>query len=191
MATTISLPTVASTNTVNANNWFAANGVNNTNPTGSGFWASEADITLSAFSSLSIPAGATIDGIEIIIRGGANVLSGDPDMAVYNGSSTSSFANALHNFGKGAATYDPMWGANNDLWGLTWNATTAAAIKIILDSSTVDGGAGRRMFADFFKVRITYTEASGYGNAVNSVAAANIGKVDGVTTANIEKIIGV
>ena len=46
-------------------------------------------------------------------------------------------------------------------------------------------------FLDFLKVRITYTEASGYGNAVNGVAAANIGKVDGVTTANIEKVIGV
>lgn len=191
MATTISLPTVASTNSVTASNWFLENGVANGNPTCGTFWACEPDITLSAFSSLSIPAGATIDGIEVIVRGGANVNSGDPDIAVYNGSSTSSFANALHNFGKGVATYDPMWGANNDLWGLTWNPTTAAAIKIVLDSSTVDGGIGRRMFADFFKVRITYTEASGYGNAVNSVAAANIGKVDGVTTANIEKIIGV
>ena len=41
-------------------------------------------------------------------------------------------------------------------------------------------------------VTVDYTAAaSGYGNAVNSVASANIAKVDGVTTANIEKVIGV
>ena len=41
-------------------------------------------------------------------------------------------------------------------------------------------------------VTVDYTAAaSGYGNAVNSVASANIGKIDGVETANIEKVIGV
>ena len=41
-------------------------------------------------------------------------------------------------------------------------------------------------------VTVDYTAAaSGYGNAVNSVASANIAKVDGVATANIEKVIGV
>tara|TARA_R100000908_G_scaffold49067_1_gene24566 strand:+ start:596 stop:1156 length:561 start_codon:yes stop_codon:yes gene_type:complete len=41
-------------------------------------------------------------------------------------------------------------------------------------------------------VTVDYTAApSGYGNNVNSVASANIAKVDGVETANIEKVIGV
>ena len=41
-------------------------------------------------------------------------------------------------------------------------------------------------------VTVDYTAApSGYGNNVNSVASANIAKIDGVQTANIEKVIGV
>ncbi len=42
-----------------------------------------------------------------------------------------------------------------------------------------------------FDPYIDYTLATGYGNIVNGVAAANIGKVDSVATANIEKVIGV
>ena len=38
---------------------------------------------------------------------------------------------------------------------------------------------------------IDYVVATGYGNSVNSVASANIGKIDGVATASIEKLIGV
>ena len=39
--------------------------------------------------------------------------------------------------------------------------------------------------------QIDYTLATGYGNDVNGVTAARIVKVDGVATANIEKVIGV
>ena len=52
------------------------------------------------------------------------------------------------------------------------------------------GGTQVRFFELY--VTVDYTAAaSGYGNAVNSVASANIGKVDGVATGNIEKVIGV
>ena len=47
-----------------------------------------------------------------------------------------------------------------------------------------------RLFELYLTVDYT-AAASGYGNAVNSVASANIAKVDGVATANIEKVIGV
>tara|TARA_R110002012_G_scaffold21221_2_gene74450 strand:+ start:2126 stop:2683 length:558 start_codon:yes stop_codon:yes gene_type:complete len=40
-------------------------------------------------------------------------------------------------------------------------------------------------------IKVEYTETSGYGNTVNGVAAASIGEVKGVATANIEKVIGV
>jgi hypothetical protein len=38
---------------------------------------------------------------------------------------------------------------------------------------------------------IEYTIAAGYGNAVNGIAAANIGKINGVATANISKVNGI
>ena len=40
-------------------------------------------------------------------------------------------------------------------------------------------------------VTVDYTAATGYGNAVNGVASANIGKVNGVATASISKVNGI
>ena len=43
-----------------------------------------------------------------------------------------------------------------------------------------------------FKPHIDYTlAATGYGNSVNGVASANIGKINGVATASIEKVNGI
>ena len=145
------------------------------------------DTVYSSFSSLSIPAGATINGIEVVGRGGSNSLA--LEALVYNGTSWSSNKAANSMFGKGASTIDPMWGGDADLWGLTWNATTAAGIQLKFDWSTLT--SGRRLGFNWIKIRITFTEASGYGNAVNGVAAANIVRVNRVFTAAIEKVIGV
>jgi len=155
MADTISFPTAASTNTVTASNLFADDGTATT-----GIWDSaHADITLSSFSSLSIPAGATIDGIEVLIEGVGNTQAGDPEVKVYNGSSWSSNKVFLAILRKRPVTaYDPGWGANNDLWGLSWDATTAAGIQIQIDSSTM--ASGGRMFLDYMSVRVTYTAAA-------------------------------
>ena len=45
----------------------------------------------------------------------------------------------------------------------------------------------------FFQLYVTvdYTAASGYGNAVNGVAAASISKINGVATASISKVNGI
>jgi len=45
----------------------------------------------------------------------------------------------------------------------------------------------------FFQLYVTvdYTAAAGYGNTVNGVASANIGKVNGVATASISKVNGI
>ena len=39
--------------------------------------------------------------------------------------------------------------------------------------------------------KIDYTLATGYGNAVNGIAAANISKINGIATANIDKVNGI
>jgi hypothetical protein len=86
------------------------------------------------------------------------------------------------------AVIDPAWGGASDLWGLSWDATTAAGIQVKFDWSTLATGV---IYIDYIQVRITYTAASGYGDTVSGVAPANIAKVKGVATANIEKVIGV
>ena len=188
MATTISFPTAVTSNTANFNRTFADDGLLTTHPASG--WGSHAAITLSSFSSLSIPAGATINGIEILAEAASNTGPNEPTMLIWNGSSWSSALSNNGTWGKSVTTIDPAWGSSSNLWGLAWNATTAAAIQIKMDSSSIT--SGRRLFVDYIKVRVTYTAAaSGYGNAVNGVAAANIGKVNGVATADIEKVNGV
>ena len=174
MATTISFPTAVTTNGATFSNTFADDGTNTTGTT----WASEADIDLSSFSSLSIPGGATINGIEILGEGLAKIPANTPHMAVYNGSSWSSFVACTGTFGRSESIIDPSHGSSSDLWGLAWNATTAAAIQIKFDSSTI--GAGYSGYWDYWKVRITYTAA----------AAAVMAKVNNVTDANISRVIG-
>ena len=182
MATTISFPTAVSTNSINANRWFADDNIRNS-PL---YTAAKGDITLSSFSSLSIPAGATINGIQIDVEGAGNPASANiPQMKVYNGSSWSSGIAFVSQFSKGGGTFSPGWGSGSELWGLSWNAAQAAAIQIEVDTSTFDSGG---YFWDWLKVKITYTEAAaGYGNDVSGVATGNIEKISGVATANVER----
>jgi hypothetical protein len=60
-------------------------------------------------------------------------------------------------FSKNNVEYDPGWGSSSNLWGLTWDVSTANAIQIQVDNSTMLP-AGTQMYWDWVKVRITYTE---------------------------------
>jgi len=120
----------------------------------------------SNFSSLSIPAGATIDGIEVLLEGRA--LDANHDTAVgdwiyvsNDGGSSWSTARSITTgswllYGGGTNALEEAGGAS-ELWGESWNATTAAAIQVKMAWSTNDGDA---VFLDYVKVRITYTEAA-------------------------------
>tara|TARA_R100000995_G_scaffold32292_1_gene14527 strand:- start:1133 stop:1681 length:549 start_codon:yes stop_codon:yes gene_type:complete len=55
-------------------------------------------------------------------------------------------------------------------------------------SVRIDTTGGTQVFIAEIYVTIDYTAASGYGQNVNTVAAANIGKVNSVATANIGKV---
>ena len=184
MATTISFPT----STVDPQSRDAADAFADDSNNTLALPQNGLDISWGTFSGLSIPAGATIDGIEIIADVSSNAFGNNSDWKVYNGAWSSNKTPNSHS-GKGQAVIDPYVGGSGDLWGLSWDATTAANIQIQVDLSTMTSGA--IMFLDFLKVRITFTAASGYGNAVNGVAAANIVRVNRVFTAAIEKVIGV
>ena len=181
MATTISSPSSASPTTNNANNAFANDGTN-TNL----FDQSISDTTYSSFSSLSIPGGATINGIEVIIDAQSN--SSTLETSVYNGTSWSSNKAANSLPGKVFSTIDPAWGSNSDLWGLSWDATTAAAIQLKFDWSTLSSVRAVIAF-DHIQIRITYTTgASPTVHTVNTVAEANVATIKGVAHANIAEI---
>ena len=188
MATTITFPTSVTTNGANFANTFADDGTNTTHP--SSGWGAEDDITLSSFSSLSIPAGATINGIEILGEGAGNTGTNTPHMFVsYDGEDWSSALANNSTFGKGYSTIDPAWGSSSNLWGLSWNATTAAAIQIKMDSSSVP--TNKRIFFDYIKVRITYTAAGGEIAKVSNVTDENISRVVGFPNTALAKINGI
>ena len=137
-----------------------------------------------------LPSDATIDGIQVEFP---EYFGNCTQVLLYisiNGGTSYSSSKTVDLSGMTKNTDDDVTtpSGETDLWGLTWNATTAAGIKIKSDNSTV--GSGRSWAVDYLKVRITYTP-SGYGNDVNGVAAANIGKINGVATADISKVNGV
>ena len=181
MATTTSFPSSVSTNPVNANNTFADDGTNT-----SAIYQSTASITWSTFSSLSIPSGATINGISIKMEVSSNSFGVSPQIRVYNGSTySSSVAANTWPSGKGWSVH--TFGGASDLWGLSWTPTTAAGISFDLAFSYMT--SGRVMYADYITVTVTYTTgASPTVHTVNTVAEANIATIKTVAHANIEEV---
>ena len=181
MPSTISFPTsTIDPQSRDADDAFADDGDNTL-----GLEQAGSDISWGTFSGLSIPAGATIDGIEIIADVSSNSFGNNCDWKVYNGAWSSNKTPNSHS-GKSQAVIDPYVGGSSDLWGLSWNATTAASIQIEIDLSTQT--AGKIIFFDFLKVRITYTEASGYIHDIIGLAAASISKINSLVTANVGKV---
>ena len=113
-----------------------------------------------AFGNLSIPAGAIIDGIEIDMEGYAIVAGHDAAVGdwIYVSNDGVSWSTAQSITTGTWATSAPggveTAGGTSELWGETWNATTAAAIQVKLGWGTTDGDA---VYLDYVKVRITYT----------------------------------
>lgn len=84
----------------------------------------------------------------------------------------------------------PGWVQLNSAWtGLTY--TKAQGDSIIFELTSNAGAKLSGTTVQVFYAVITYTPTVGYEHDVIGVSATSIGKVCGVSTANIEKIIGV
>lgn len=104
----------------------------------------------------------------------------------------------------GDASGSSTFGSVSDATFVTTNATpttissSAIAFGGSVSDSDVDDMRIKVTTTDstqvrFFQLYVTvdYTAASGYGNAVNGVAAASISKINGIATANISKVNGI
>tara|TARA_R100000995_G_C3451506_1_gene108403 strand:- start:32 stop:595 length:564 start_codon:yes stop_codon:yes gene_type:complete len=181
MPTTTSFPSSVSTNSVNANNTFADDGTNT-----SAIFSTTSAITWSGFSSLSIPSGATINGITISVEASSNSFGVSPQIRVYNGTSYSSSV-AANTWPSNKAVGVHTFGGASDLWGLSWTPTTAAGISFEFAFSYMT--SGRVMFADYITITVTYTTGSSPTvHTVNTVAEANIATIKGVAHVNIAEI---
>ena len=182
MATTISLPTAHDGGSA-MNAILLENGVNSGNPP----LSASNIVVFSAFSSLSIPSGATVNGIEVIVRGQGNTSAGRPSIKVgYASTLSSSVPLSGGNFSKSNVLFDPGWGTSSFLWGLSWTPAQAEAIVVRVGE---DYNTGSVCYWDFIKVRVTFTAAaSATVHSVNTVAEANIATIKGVAHASIGEV---
>ena len=181
MATTISLPTAHNGGPA-MNAILLENGVNSGNPP----LSASVIVTFSAFSSLSIPSGATVNGIEVIVNGQGNTFANRPSIKVGYASTLSSSYIFSADFGKSNVLYDPGWGTSSSLWGLSWTPAQAEAIVVRVGE---DYNGSAVCYWNFIKVRVTFTAAaSGTVHSVNTVAEANIASIKGVAHASIGEV---
>ena len=167
-----------------------------------------------ASAELSIRGGWSNDGSVIAVKsnayggdGGTSLASGDFD-AIAGWSAGSSLAGSATVYGAQITTTN--WDTGD------WNNFTATSdlltdiknqnvvIVCFMDytndylnsalTSNVSlncGGWYAEKVSPDYRPHIDYTLATGYGNSVNGVASANIGKINGIETASIEKVNGI
>lgn len=105
---------------------------------------------------LSIPAGATIDGIEVAIEGN-RVDPRTLDISLsWDGGSTFT---AAQNVGGTFTTSDRtvILGGTSDTWGRTWSATEFANGTFRVRADAVTSGPGDTLSVDQLQVRVSYT----------------------------------
>ena len=119
---------------------------------------------VTAFGNLAVPAGATILGIEFDMEGYASAISFPADfLSVSNDGGTTfstpknintepfSTLSGLHNVEKS--------GGNDQLWGMSWDSTSANAIQYKIDFVDLNAGA---VYFDYVLCRIYYKPQVSY-----------------------------
>ena len=135
--------------------WAASDNTRN-NPS---FHSLTGDITLE-FGNLAVPAGATIDGLEITVEGQGSNFAATPEIFLNNGSSNSSGIAPSAAFNK--SDQDVTYGSSTQLWGLSWTPTSANAVSATIDVSTIASGV---LFWDYVVMAVYYTAAAAAAGA--------------------------
>lgn len=119
-----------------------------------------------SFDFSSIPAGATINGIEAIINRklfkDAGYITDSIFQLIYNGNLIgSNYASAMH----WPTSYtDATYGGASDLWGyaltraIVQSSTFGLVLKVV---DVANGGNGETPAVDYFKMRVYYTAGGG------------------------------
>lgn len=116
-----------------------------------------ANLTIASYPSLSVPTGATVNGIVVTWTGGyGGVEAGAQVMSVaFPGSGNSSVLAANSTPADYSDISTVTYGAPTQLWGLTWTVDQANTIttKMFTESGT--------FYHDAFQVTIHYTPVPG------------------------------
>ena len=137
--------------------------------------------------------------------GGTALASGDIN-AISGWSAGSSLAGSATVYGSqitswNGSAYNEFTGSSDLLADIKNNNVVIVCVmnytQDYLNSAPTSSNSVGTHFAEYGMSGVTsdpyidYTLATGYGNAVNGIAAANISKVNGIATASISKVNGV
>ena len=115
-----------------------------------------------AFAGLSVPAGATIDGIIVAMEGYSLSATHDADVGDWisvsnDGGTTFSTAQSVTtgtwSTNSSIHAVEKAGGAT-ELWGMSWDADSANDIQVRMAWSTSNGDA---VYLDYLQVQIYYT----------------------------------
>jgi hypothetical protein len=107
--------------------------------------------------NVTLPVGATINGIEVRLDARADSTNGAPRMCVqlsWNGGTTWTAAKTSANLTTGEATY--MLGGAADTWGRTWSAGDFSNVNFRVRIINVASNTSRDFSLDWVAVRVTY-----------------------------------
>jgi predicted ribosomally synthesized peptide with SipW-like signal peptide len=106
----------------------------------------------------SVPAGATINGIQVRLDAWADSTTGSPFLCVelsWDGGTTWTATKQTATLTTGQLTY--TLGAANDTWGRTWAATEFANASFRVRITSVASNISRDHRLDWAAVQVTYT----------------------------------
>jgi hypothetical protein len=110
---------------------------------------------------ISVPAGSTVNGIEVRLDARADSTVSAPKMCVqlsWDGGTTWTAAKATGTLGTSMNTF--TLGSATDTWGRTWSPTNFADANFRVRVINVASSTSRDFFLDWVAVRVTYNEGS-------------------------------
>ena len=117
-------------------------------------------------SAISIPAGATIKGIEVAVEANTTVPSGGYNLMVQlSKDGGSSFTTAKSSTIKGSTDVNYTYGGQTDLWGTTWSYSDFGSnfrIKLQINATI---GDGYFINVDHIRIKVYYTEGGTEANS--------------------------
>lgn len=126
---------------------------------GNGF--TSGDLEMASFSP-GIPAGSTIDGIEVGVECLDNGFIGSWDISK---AKLATSGTEVGNDKGGPAFADPEayvdFGGTTDTWGYTWTVSEANNIGFVMQATNNTGFTSGTPDVDHIRIKIHYTEGSG------------------------------
>jgi probable HAF family extracellular repeat protein len=164
-------------NASNAQNDDSLNAIDNNSGSGTSTSCTSSSKDKHRFFSygFSIPAGATIGGIEVRLDARADSTSSSPRMCVqlsWDGGTTWTTTKATGTLGTSMAT--SILGNTTDTWGRTWSPADFSNTNFRVRVINVSSSTSRDFFLDWVSVRVTYNGSGGATSTPSSPTLTSV-----------------